>query len=333
MRLPSTYDKHPVVSVSSSSQDCAAGWPGVLERLRSSQARVLCVECYPGVFVEEIERTIAGALRPSHVFRASECMKLPEEVKAMLAPYLGDDPVFGRMNGVEIIDFLDPGKLATARERVSQSRDTIPIIGTGASLLVPRADVLVHADMARWEIQTRQRNNEIANLGATNHTERPALKYKRAFFVDWRAADRLKKRLLPKIDFLLDTIDRRNPKLISGDLFRRSLETVVRRPFRVVPFFDPGPWGGEWMRRHFELSKGPPNYAWCFDCVPEENSLLLGFGDVDVEIPALDLVFSASTRAAWRGRARTLRHGVSHTVRHARHHGGRQFVFAGPSSH
>ena len=39
-----------------------------------------------------------------------------------------------------------------------------------------------------------------------------------------------------------------------------------------------------------DLPKGAPNYAWCFDCVPEENSLLLGFGDVRVEIPALDVV-------------------------------------------
>jgi mannose-6-phosphate isomerase class I len=37
--------------------------------------------------------------------------------------------------------------------------------------------------------------------------------------------------------------------------------------------------------------EGVPNHAWCFDCVPEENSLLLGFGNVKVEIPAIDLVF------------------------------------------
>src|SRR6185503_7025982 len=36
--------------------------------------------------------------------------------------------------------------------------------------------------------------------------------------------------------------------------------------------------------------KDVPNHAWCFDCVPEENSLLLGFGERRVEIPALDLV-------------------------------------------
>jgi mannose-6-phosphate isomerase class I len=32
-----------------------------------------------------------------------------------------------------------------------------------------------------------------------------------------------------------------------------------------------------------------PNHAWCFDCVPEENSLLLSFGTTCVEIPAMNL--------------------------------------------
>jgi mannose-6-phosphate isomerase class I len=292
MKRPSGYNKYPVVKISSSSGNCALGWPQVLARLRGCATKTLCVECYPGVFEEEIEKAIVGALMPSRVFHTRDCMKAVTELDNMLAPYLGDDPVFGRMNGIEIGDFFDQWKIEAAREQISRSRDPVLVIGTGASLLASQPDVLVYADMARWEIQTRQRKNEIANLGSENYEERASLKYKRAFFVDWRAADRLKKRLLPKIDFLLDTNDRRNPKIISGDLFRYSLGTVAKQPFRVVPFFDPGPWGGQWMRRTLGLLEGPPNYAWCFDCVPEENSLLLGFGDVQLEIPAIDLVFS-----------------------------------------
>jgi len=291
MRQGSSYDKHPAIAISSSSEDCAVGWANVLERLRGA-AGTVGVECYPGAFVEDIEQALTGGLRPAQVFRTSDYMKAPEEVDAMLAPYLGDDPVFGRMNGLEIGHFFDPAKLAGAREDIAQCPGSVLVVGTGASLLLPEPDVLVYADMARWEIQARQRNHQIANLGARNQGEHASLQYKRAFFVDWRAADRLKKHLLERIDFLLDTNDRKNPKLIAGDLFRRALDVTARRPFRVVPFFDPGPWGGEWMRSRFGLPVGPPNYAWCFDCVPEENSLLLGFGDVRVEIPAIDLVFS-----------------------------------------
>jgi mannose-6-phosphate isomerase class I len=117
------------------------------------------------------------------------------------------------------------------------------------------------------------------------------LKYKRAYFVDWRVADRLKKSLLPQIDFLLDTNQRDIPKMITGAQLAQGLKNAVQRPFRVVPFFDPGPWGGQWMKEICDLPRDVENYAWCFDCVPEENSLLLAFGDVKVEIPSINVVF------------------------------------------
>lgn len=78
--------------------------------------------------------------------------------------------------------------------------------------------------------------------------------------------------------------------MIPAAVIRKGLEKTVHTPFRVVPFFDPGPWGGQWMKDKFDLDD-QPNYAWCFDCVPEENSLLLKVQDELVEIPSINLVF------------------------------------------
>jgi hypothetical protein len=240
---------------------------------------------------DQLERPISIAFQPSQVFRSSEVLKSSAEIENMLAPFLTDDPVFGRMSGLRIEDFLDSGKLARIRDQINKAEGRVLVIGTGAALLASRVDVLVYADLARWEIQQRQRRNEIPNLGADNCQERPSLKYKRAFFADWRAADRFKKEVFPTIDFLLDTHHPLEPKLVNGGVIRKALGAVATRPFRVVPFFDPGPWGGEWMRRVCDLPAEAPNYAWCFDCVPEENSLRLGFGATSIEIPAIDLVF------------------------------------------
>jgi mannose-6-phosphate isomerase class I len=44
------------------------------------------------------------------------------------------------------------------------------------------------------------------------------------------------------------------------------------------------------MRRRFGLPANEPNFAWCFDCVPEENSLLFGFGSRTISSPALPVV-------------------------------------------
>jgi mannose-6-phosphate isomerase class I len=164
------------------------------------------------------------------------------------------------------------------------------IVGVGATL-IHEPDLLVYADLARWEIQRRQRRKEISNLGVNHADLSPGLKYKRAYFIDWRVADRWKKPLLRRADFFLDTNQPAEPKLASGDAVRRGLTTAVSRPFRVVPFFDPGVWGGQWMKEVCDLDRSAVNFAWGFDCVPEENSLLLGFGDQRFELPAIDLVF------------------------------------------
>jgi mannose-6-phosphate isomerase class I len=290
------YDKHPYIPVSASDAACHQGWPAIGAALcgkSGSKSLTICVECYPGVLVDEVRDALVAELRPSRVI-STEALLLPAEMlERSFAPLLTDDPVFGVMSEVELADYFDPAKLQQAREDAAKQIDGIKlIIGIGASLVATSYDVLVYADLARWEIQQRQRRNLIGNLGADNFTERPSLKYKRAFFLDWRAADRLKRRLMPLIDFVLDTNQPATPKMISGDDFRDGLRKASLRPFRVVPLFDPGPWGGHWMEKVCDLPTDVPNHAWCFDCVPEENSLLLGFGRTSVEIPAIDLVFA-----------------------------------------
>ncbi len=295
MQTKTRYDKEPVVPVDHDGHLCATGWRDIGVRLRAAVQRsaVVAVECYPGVDEREIEHGIAAQLQPERVIRTHDALKTSPELESIVQPFLTDDPVFGWMNDLRLAQLFDAGRIEALRRDVLQQGTGITlVVGTGATLVAPAPDVLVYADLARWEIQKRQRAGEIGNLGAGNQSERASVKYKRAFFIDWRIADRLKRELLGRIDFLLDTNDRRMPKMIAGSDFQRALTITASRPFRVVPFFDPGPWGGTWMMENFNLPQDEPNYAWCFDCVPEENSLLLGFGPHRLEVPALDLVFS-----------------------------------------
>ena len=292
-RYIANYDKSPVVPVSDSR--CEAGWAAISQRLRSqvhSGRFVVCVEFYPGCFEDQIESELVRSLQPQVVLRARDCYLSEGAIEALTARDLGDDPVFAFMNNYELSEFLDEEKLGQSRNLLRNANGLVLVIGTGATLLAQEWDLLVYCDLARWEIQQRQRAGKIGNLGLSNHAERASLKYKRAFFVDWRAADRLKKSLLPRIDFLLDTNGSDNPKLITGAQFAAGLKIAASRPFRVVPFFDPGPWGGQWMKEICDLPRDVENYAWCFDCVPEENSLLLGFADMRVVVPSIDLVFA-----------------------------------------
>ena len=289
----SNYDKFPVVPVSDAR--CAVGWNEIAVHLKD-QIRpgrfIVCVECYPGCDISDIEANLARALRPQAILCVEDCYLPEDAITALTARDLGDDPVFGFMSNYELSEFLDESKLREKRGELESAHGLVLVMGTGAALLAETWDLLVYCDLARWEIQQRQRAGKIGNLGLHNLDDRPALRYKRAFFVDWRAADRHKKRLFSRIDFLLDTNQHDTPKMISGTQHAEGLRRAATRPFRVVPFFDPGPWGGQWMKDVCDLPREVENYAWCFDCVPEENSLLLGFGDVRVEIPSINLVFT-----------------------------------------
>lgn len=294
------YDKFPSVKVPGPfAADCRAGWDAIVSRLGSALADrgagwTIAVECYPGVNCGEIRAILTKGLNPTTSLDTREAFKSESEVDALVSPFLGgDDPVFGYLNQtLSMACFLDSDRVTAFQRKIAGEGGRVLMVGPGASLLAPDANVLVYADMPRWEGQLRQRRGEADNLGVRNRGLKPSLQYKRSFFVDWRVADRLKQATMERWDFLLDTTDAAVPKMISGPAHLAGLAAAAGRPFRVVPFFDPGPWGGQWMREVCELPDGPPNYAWCFDCVPEENSLLLEFaGGTRVEIPSLNLVF------------------------------------------
>jgi mannose-6-phosphate isomerase class I len=293
--MKTNYDKFPLVQVTRRDEDCAADWQAIADAVKAAvsgrERSVLVIECYPGVDVAEIERELVSKLHPDAVVLAADALKDASQLETQFADTLGDDPVFAKMRPWTIADFLSAKRVEKLRALVrTHGKGLMVVLGTGGAQIAQAWEVLVYADVARWEIQRRQRAHQIGNLGANNADASARELYKRAFFIDWRAADRVRQEIFETIDFFLDTNIPENPRMIAGELYREGLIKTCARPFRVVPFFDPGPWGGEWMRRHFDLPKEPPNFAWCFDCVPEENSLRLGFGSRSVELPALTLV-------------------------------------------
>lgn len=289
-----SYDKFPEVAVSGYANHAAQGWPAVVkkvrERLPPAEKTVLVIDCYPGVRLEELAERFFPGLNATLVLNVETARRDERELQSLLAYNLTNDRVFGVISCHQLTDFFDEAKLTALRERVDAiSTGLVIVYGSGAAL-VHDGDMLIYADMPRWEIQQRMRRGELGNWGADNQHEDMLRRYKRAYFIEWRVFDRHKTPLLKRTDFLLDTTLANQPAIVSGYAFRAGLEQLTTRPFRVVPFFDPGVWGGQWMKRTFDLDPSMPNYAWCFDCVPEENSMFLRFGTVRTEIPAQDLV-------------------------------------------
>ncbi|HKS33534.1 MAG TPA: class I mannose-6-phosphate isomerase [Enterobacteriaceae bacterium] len=287
------YDKYPEVSVQGYDDHAWQGWEALAAalsaRLHQRPNMVLVIDCYPGVRLQDLEQHLLPALGARQIINVETARQDEQALHQLLARNLTDDRVFGVLSCHQLAEFFDAQKLNALRESVDQAEGLTVVYGSGASL-VHQGDILLYADLTRWEIQQRMRSGELDNWGAENQSEDMLRRYKRAFFIEWRVFDRHKTPLLKRADFLLDTNRQNAPAMVSGAAFRAGLAQTTQHPFRVVPFFDPGVWGGQWMKNQFDLDPSAPNYAWCFDCVPEENSLLMRFGKVRIEIPSQDLV-------------------------------------------
>jgi len=291
------YDKFPEIAVKGMDSQAWAGWDGLgtelektIHNRKGQTSTVLTVDCYAAVDDQEVLGELKARLNPALVVEVQDALLPEAALNALLSRDLTDDRVFGVMTNFRINDFFDPAKLADLQAAIEVAQGLVLVYGIGAALVHP-GDVLVYADMARWEIQMRYRRKEACNWGATNYDEDFLRKYKRAFFIEWRVLDRHKRALFPRMDFLLDTNRPGDPAMMTGAAHREALRQTASRPFRLVPFFDPGPWGGQWMKEVCQLEPDQVNYAWCFDCVPEENSLYLDIGGVKLEIPSINLVF------------------------------------------
>lgn len=296
---PSSFNNQPVVEVKNETYQVINGWDAIIAELNrtvaliSKKKKLIVVETYQGVIHEEVMTGLQQGLVYNRFINAGEFMLPEQEIEKLVFPDVTNDRVFGFMTRLTMDAFFDVEKVKKIQNELSEmSEGTVIIYGTGAAFICPSPDLLIYADMARWEIQLRMREHLVDNIGLHNRdTPDWMLLYKQGFFMDWRVCDRLKKKLFDKWDFVLDTNRVGEPKLVEGPAVLEGLEVASRQPFSVVPFFDPGPWGGQWMKEVCKLDEKQQNYAWCFNCVPEENSLLLKFGCDIVEIPSINLVF------------------------------------------
>ena len=299
MNLPEqkrNYEKNPVIEMKGMEKEAFQSYENILEELKSKKdslnkkKTVMVLDYYHGVDEKEVYENLVSKTGAVKLINIADYKLSEEYLSDELKREITEDRVFGVLSVRTIEEFFDMKKIEELKKEINEiSEGLVVVYGIGAGLI--EGDILVYADMARWEIQQRFRRKELDNWGAGNFDEDVLKKYKRAFFIEWRVLDRHKKGLFQKLDYLLDTNIKNDPKMVKGDAFRAALTQAVNQPFRLVPFFDPGVWGGQWMKEVCGLDKNQEQYAWCFDGVPEENSLKLKYGDIVVEIPSIDLVF------------------------------------------
>lgn len=266
---PDHYDLTPAFSLGAG--QIQHGFSALAQNLLD--ARRVMIDGYAGVFWDDFRRQLDQALRAHGVDADWIDMRdflLPEpQIEGLVAPFLGgDDPIFGTRFTGKLADFFTtplPSPNDTARLCI--------VYGCGAALTGWDAP-LVYLDLPKNEIQFRSRAGSLTNLGA-RAAFAPKVMYKRFYFVDWVALNAHKAELLPQIDTIVDVQRPDDPLLMTGAAFRAGLREMTRSFLRPRPWFEPGPWGGQWIKQHIpELPQDVPNYAWSFEAIVPENGVI-----------------------------------------------------------
>jgi mannose-6-phosphate isomerase class I len=278
-------DYNPYPSFSLGSGGIELGFDALVTRVQGYSRLVL--DGYTGVLWEDFRKRFDTALKKQNIranwINVNTALKAEEEIEVLVKPFLGgDDPLFGTKFTGELADFFDMQKLYSLQPDPTYSLNIL--YGVGATLIRWTDYCCIYLDLPKNELQFRARASVPTNIGVTEALP-PKVAYKRSYFVDWPALNIHKLILAPHIDFMVDTQRLKTITSMSGDDLRDGLEQLSRTFFRVRPWFEPGAWGGQWIKNHIsELAQDVPNYAWSFELITPENGLIFESDGLRLEV-------------------------------------------------
>ncbi len=230
-------------------------------------------------------------------FVSMETAFLPETtIQEKVAPYLGgNDPLFGKKTPLLLSAYFDTAKLAALQEILNNATKNEYIIfyGPGAALLDSSSKVM-YIDLPKNVLIQRMRSGKAWNLACSPQTNQKEV-YKRYYFIDWEILNRHKRTLLSRVEILADQQSPENLPWIVGQDLKKTLHAMSENYFRVRPTFEPGVWGGQWMKEHLTgIDQQAKNYAWSFEMIVPENGILLESNGLVLEISFDQLMFQES---------------------------------------
>lgn len=251
----------------------------------SSQSIVI-IDGYIGVyfesFREKLGKEIAALGIQANWINIEEALKPEEEIDQLIEPFMSEeDSIFGTRATISLQHYFNSLKLKNFQ--LNLEADVNIIYGPGAQLSGWKG-LLIYIDLPKNELQFRARAKSIKNLGASKPYDMSAM-YKRYYFVDWVVLNQHKKQIFHDIDLIVDGQDDDVYVWMEGAMLRKGLKSMGENFFRVRPWFEPGIWGGSWIKEHIKgLSLDVQNYAWSFELITPENGIVFESSNILLEV-------------------------------------------------
>ena len=271
------------IVISAKSKDSVIfGWQKTIDALAekvANGAKVIAIDGWYGIDYEKIANALANAISGKKVTKiaADELFISREEIVKYNQPYVTDDPGFGKVNKVGVLeDIMSVDAIENAKKQIKDS-EVVIIYGVGASIKAfeKEIDVKCYVDNTHQKVQWDMWTGKLASFGS----KKPVKDYnwKEYHYSDYYMLKRQKDYMYGAMDFYIENYFEDDLVLVPRKAYDEIMSTLVKYPIHEVKIFSPGPWGAYRYEQMDYGVEGLANNAWNKIAGPELR-ILIDFG-------------------------------------------------------
>ena len=271
------------------------GWEKVVDKIASlvdSTDKNIALDGWYGIDFAKIANAVADKLKAKglrvELFPASSLYKSRDEIIAYNAPYVTEDPGFGKVNKTGVIeDIMNADAIKGLKAKLASSVVVI-VYGEGACIkeLADLYAVKCYVDNTHQKVQWDMWEGRLNTFGATTPTK--DYNWKEYNYSDYYMLKRQKDFMYGAMDFYVENYFDGDLVLIPRVAYDEIMSTLVKYPIHEVKIFSPGPWGAY---RYLDMDygvEGLANNAWNKIAGPELRILIDFGGERSINMPMLN---------------------------------------------
>ena len=284
------------IVISAANRDSVTfGWDKVVAELagKITTGKNIALDGWYGIDYEKIAKALAAALKAKGVdaelVAANELYLTRDEIIAYNAPYVTDDPGFGKVNKTGVIeDIMNKDAVAALKAKLADKAKSYIVYGEGAAVkaLADVLDVKCYVDNTHQKVQWDMWEGRLCTFGQKTPTQ--GYNWKEYNYSDYYMLKRQKDYMYEAMDFYVENFFEDDLVLVPRCAYDEIMSTLVKYPIHEVKIFSPGPWGAY---RYHDMDygvEGLANNAWNKIAGPELRILIDFGGERSISMPMLN---------------------------------------------
>ena len=271
------------------------GWEKVVDKIASlvdSTDKNIALDGWYGINFEKIANAVADKLKAKglrvELFNAADLYKSRDEIIAYNAPYVTEDPGFGKVNKAGVIEDIMCADAIKGLKAKLASSVVVIAYGEGACIkeLADLYAVKCYVDNTHQKVQWDMWEGRLNTFGCKTPTK--DYNWKEYNYSDYYMLKRQKDFMYGAMDFYVENYFENDLVLVPRVAYDEIMQTLVKYPIHEVKIFSPGPWGAyRYLDMDYQV-EGLANNAWNKIAGPELRILIDFGGERSISMPMLN---------------------------------------------